>query len=173
MTEDCLTETDRLILRLVKETDLEDLLLLFQDTVAMRYFPSTRDRNGTKQWIDQTLERYERDGYGFYAVVRKEPMTLVGYCGLLLQEDVGGKDEVEIGYGLIRAFWHQGFAVEAAAASKEYGFRARGFRRLISLIRPENGPSIRVAERNGMAWEKDVVRWGYTYGVYVVENREP
>ena len=54
MTEDCLTETDRLILRLVKETDLEDLLLLFQDPVATRYFPSTRDRDGTKQWIDRT-----------------------------------------------------------------------------------------------------------------------
>ena len=88
-----------------------------------------------------------------------------------MQEDVDGKDEIEIGYGLIRKYWHQGFATEAAIACKSYGFNELKFNRLISLIRPENKPSIHVATRNGMTLEKDVMRWDYLHGVYAVSKK--
>jgi hypothetical protein len=46
--------------------------------------------------------------------------------------------------------------IEAARALKEHGFRDHGFRRLISIIHPDNIASIRVAEKNGMQYEREV-----------------
>ena len=43
----------------------------------------------------------------------------IGYCGLHLQKNVDGTDEIEIGYGLLRKYWGQGFATEAAEACKD------------------------------------------------------
>ena len=44
----------------------------------------------------------------------------------------------------------QGYATEAAYACQDYAFNVLGSDRVISLIRPENIPSRRVAEKNGL-----------------------
>lgn len=159
-------ETDRLWLRQIDHNDVDSLMHLFSDSEAMKYFPGTRNREETIEWISKIVNGYEAEGYSFNACIRKEDNTFTGYCGLLLQEDVDGKDEVEIGYGLIRKYWHNGYASEAAIACKNYGFKALGLNKIISLIRPENTPSRKVAERNGMTVEKEVFRWGFTHLVY-------
>src|SRR5205807_7864742 len=77
-----------------------------------------------------------------------------GFCGLVSQS-VEGVEEVEVGYMLDKAYWGRGLATEAARASRDYGFERLGLRRLISLINPENAASLRVAEKNGMRYERD------------------
>src|SRR5262245_22229238 len=61
-------ETPRLILRHVEMRDLPGLLEIFSDPEAMRYYPSTKDEAGTRTWIERSLERYQRDGVGLWAV---------------------------------------------------------------------------------------------------------
>ena len=122
MTSTTIIETSRLTLRIFKEKDVEPLFQLFSDPIAMQYFPNTKSMEETQQWIDQAMERYEKDGFSFFCCEKKDTLEVVGYCGLVLQEDVDGEDDVEIGYGLIRKFWHQGYATEAAMACKAYGF---------------------------------------------------
>jgi RimJ/RimL family protein N-acetyltransferase len=163
-------ETDRLFLRHLKDTDLNDMLEILSDPETMAYFPRTRNRTETEEWIERNLISYEENGFGLYALELKETGQFVGYCGLILQKDVDGLDEIEIGYSLKKEFWHQGYASEAAAACKEYGFIQLGTDRLISLIHPENTPSRRVAERNGLVVEKSVIRWGFELLVYVIRR---
>jgi len=165
-------QTDRLFLREVVEEDISELMKLFSDPIAMQYFPGTKNEDETKDWIRDILNRYEKDGFCFYLCINKEILDVVGYCGLVLQEDVDGNDEVEIGYGLIRKYWHNGFATEAAIGCKKYGFDELKLDKMISLIRPENVPSIRVAIRNGMKWQKDIVRWNYVHGIYAITKNE-
>lgn len=97
----------------------------------------------------------------------KETGEFVGICGLHYHPDIDGQEEFEIGYLFVRKFWHQGLATEAAKAVEEY-LKAKGFKRLISLVRPENKPSQRVAERNGLKPEKEIVYKGFKHTVYVV-----
>jgi RimJ/RimL family protein N-acetyltransferase len=52
----------------------------------------------------------------------------------------------------------------------DYAFERLGHRRIISMIRPENTPSRRVAERNGLRVEKEVFWQGYQHFVYAIER---
>ena len=65
----------------------------------------------------------------------------------------------------------RGIATEAARACMNYAFIELGEDRVISLIRPENLPSRRVAERNGMAVEKETDFLGLPHLVYVAPSR--
>jgi len=84
--------------------------------------------------------------------------------------DINGQAEVEIGYRLARSTWDQGYATEAAKAVCDYAFTMLGIKRLIAMIDPSNVSSIRVAEKIGMHYEKDVMLEGYSHPdhVYVI-----
>jgi ribosomal-protein-alanine N-acetyltransferase len=92
---------------------------------------------------------------------------LIGDCGLIVQQ-VEGDSLYEIGYHLRRDFWGRGFATEAAIACRNWAFAHLKTDRLISLIRPENLPSIRVAERVGMTVWKEVSWRGLPHYIYSI-----
>jgi len=94
---------------------------------------------------------------------------LIGDCGIIRQE-VESDHLYEIGYHLRRDYWHQGLATEAAIACRDWAFQHLKADRLISLIRPENLPSRRVAERNGMTIWKEVNWRGLPHYVYSIEK---
>lgn len=77
-----------------------------------------------------------------------------------------GRNEIEVGYQVRRDFWNQGYATEAARACMEYAFTKLGARRVISMIRPPNVASRRVAEKNGLVCEKIVFWRGYDHCIY-------
>lgn len=165
-------ETERLILRHFIPSDVDEMLKLFSDPVAMAYYPSIKDKVETEEWVGRNVQSYSDFGFGLYASVLKENRQCVGYCGFIFQKDIDGADEIEIGYSLIREFWNKGYATEAAIACKEYGFGTLNAERLISLVRPENVPSRKVAERIGMRVEKRIHRWDFEHLVYVKNKEE-
>lgn len=57
-------------------------------------------------------------------------------------------------YSLDRPFWRQGFATEAAGASRDWLFEHFPLPRAASFIRPDNQVSKRVAERLGAVYER-------------------
>ncbi|GIL17158.1 MAG: hypothetical protein BroJett040_09090 [Oligoflexia bacterium] len=77
----------------------------------------------------------------------------MGHSGLI-HTLIDGVDEVELGYFLHPAYWHQGFATEAAGLGMSLAFNEYHIARLVSAINPANKPSIKVAERLGMKKEK-------------------
>jgi RimJ/RimL family protein N-acetyltransferase len=104
-------------------------------------------------------------------MVLKSSGDLVGDCGLTIQ-DVEGIGEIEIGYHVRRNLWAQGLATEAARSCRDYGFERLPVSQIVSLIRPENLASRRVAEKNGMTVWKQIVRAGVPHLVYAIQ-REP
>jgi RimJ/RimL family protein N-acetyltransferase len=77
-------------------------------------------------------------------------------------------DELEVGWHVKRSRWGQGIAPEAGAAFRDRAFDELGLKRLISLIRPENIQSRRVAEKLGMSVEKETLfgSMGWKHFVY-------
>jgi RimJ/RimL family protein N-acetyltransferase len=167
-------ETDRLILRHVALSDLDSLASLFADPEVMRFSLGTQTREYTQRWIEGCLQDYQPDrwGFGLWAVVQKSTGQLIGFCGLTKFDDVDGQPEVEIGYRFAKAHWGQGFATEAAAATRDHAFSHLGMNRLISLIEAENIPSVRVAEKIGMSLEKTITMWDRPVCVYVAARPE-
>jgi RimJ/RimL family protein N-acetyltransferase len=162
-------ETSRLRLRQRTLADADNLLGIFSDPVAMRYYPATKDRQETEAWINWNLHSYAEHGIGLWIVEAKETGQFLGQCGLTMQE-VEGTWEPEVGYLFLRQHWGQGYATEAAAAALTYGFTRRNYDRIICLAGVPNRPSRRVAERLGMHLEREIERRGLPMCVYALNN---
>jgi [ribosomal protein S5]-alanine N-acetyltransferase len=88
----------------------------------------------------------------------------------LAWQQVEGKTLLEVGYHLHRDQWGHGYATEAARACLDYAFRDLGAAEVVSLIRPENLPSRRVGERNGMTVDKQILFHGLPHLLYVMKR---
>lgn len=100
-------------------------------------------------WLDRQLERYRKWGFGLWAVILKENGAMIGQCGLTMQP-WKGEEVLEIGYLFERAYWHRGYATEAARACRVYAFDTLNAKEICSIIRDTNTASQNVALRNGM-----------------------
>lgn len=161
-------ETQRLLLRPMRSTDLEALLLIFTDPRVMAAFdhpPFTREQ--MQRWLQRNLDHQNELGYGLFSVILKESGELIGDCGLEQMED---QNAAELGYDLRSEFWNRGYATEAACAIRVYAFEVLKLPRLISLIRVGNLPSKRVAEKVGMTLAEEITRYGTRYWKYALEN---
>jgi len=163
-------QTARLLLREFTPEDADALALVLSDPETMRYYPAPYNRAGVEQWIERNRQRYQDDGVGLWAMELKKTQELIGDCGITRQE-VEGERFYEIGYHLRRDLWGQGLATEAAIACRDWAFTHLKTDRLISLIRPENRPSRRVAERIGMTVWKEVNWRGLPHCVYSIEKQ--
>lgn len=164
-------ETPHLILREFSADDVDALAVVLSDPETMRFYPAPLDQAGVENWIARNRRRYAKDGHGLWAMVSKSSGELIGDCGLTVQ-DVEGANEIEIGYHMRRDLWGQGFATEAARACRDYGFAHLGVSRLVSIIRTENIPSRRVAEKNGMVIWKEVTRVDLPHVVYAIRREQ-
>ena len=168
-----IVETDRLVLRLFRQSDADAMNCVFGDPEVMRFGDGVQTQQWVQDWINHRLESYaQKSEIGPWAVNERSKEEAIGYCGLFFFPDVCGKPEFEIGYRLGCAYWGRGYATEAAKAVRDYAFYSMGLSRLIAMVDPENVASIRVAEKLGMRYEKDVMFDGYTHPdrVYVIER---
>lgn len=143
-------ETDRLILREMKQSDLDALCRIMCDEEGMReayVYPFSPEQ--VQGWLDRHLKRYEDHGFGLWAVVLKETKEMIGQCGLTLQP-WKEKALLEIGYLFEKRFWKKGYATEAAVACREYAFTVLNADSVYSIIRDTHIASQNVATRNGM-----------------------
>ncbi len=162
-------ETPRLTLREFCAEDVDALSLILSDPETMRFYVRPFDRHGTEEWITRNRQRYIKDGHGLWAMILKASGELIGDCGLVVQE-IDGSNEIEIAYHVRRDRWGQDFATEAARACRDYGFAHLGVSRLVSIIRPENIASRRVAEKNDLVIWKEVTRVDLPHLVYTIQR---
>ncbi len=148
--------TNRLRLEKIDANHKGDLYKLLSNPVVHKYFPKILDQNESKAFYEKIQDCYKTDGYCFWAVIRKKDDIFLGICGLLPQL-IDGRKEVEVGYRISNEFWGQGYGSEAAKGCIDYGSEILKLSSIISLIRPVNFPSIRVAEKNGLRLEKETM----------------
>ncbi|HEX8118640.1 MAG TPA: GNAT family N-acetyltransferase, partial [Pyrinomonadaceae bacterium] len=148
-------ETERLVLRMFRESDTDAYADMVGDPEVMRFLGGGKPVSREEAWRNMAmiLGHWQLRGYGMWAVEEKESAEMVGRVGCWNPEGWPG---LEVGWTLRRRFWGRGYATEAARASVEYAFDELNRTRVISLIAPENLNSIRVAERLG---EKPVGEW--------------
>lgn len=146
---DFIIETERLRLRKLTEADYENLALILRDEETMYAYNGAFSEEETRAWLAKQLDRYEKYDFGLWAVVLKENGTMIGQCGLTMQ-DWNGTEVLEVGYLFRREYWHHGYATEAAGACMKYAHDVLGAGEVCSIIRDTNTASQNVALRNGM-----------------------
>jgi RimJ/RimL family protein N-acetyltransferase len=103
-------------------------------------------------------------GFGVWAVEERATGAFIGRIGCFEPEGWPG---FEIAYTLARPYWRRGYASEGAAAALRYAREELHRERIISIIRPDNAGSIRVATRLGAAAEREVEFFGGPARIYV------
>lgn len=142
-------ETKRLYLRKMEQSDYSALCKILQDEEVMYAYEHAFSDEEVQEWLDRQRKRYEDYGFGLWLVVLKDTDEVIGQCGLTMQE-CNGKQVIEIGCLFQKAYWHKGYATEAAVACKKYAFETLKAKEVFSIIRDNNIPSQKVAKRNGM-----------------------
>lgn len=119
-------ETNRLFLREMSPDDFDALYGVPTKSDIMRHAPYTFDKSHIRNWIRRSMERYENDGFGLWAVCLKECGRMVGDCGLVLQ-NMNRAIKSEIGYRMAKAYRRNGYAEEVARAVRDWAFRNTAF----------------------------------------------
>lgn len=157
-------ETERLYLREMEQSDFDSLCKILKDPKAMYAYEHGFSDEEVQEWLDRQQKRYRDYGFGLWAVIEKSGNQMIGQCGLTMQ-DFNGREVLEVGYLFQRAYWHKGFATEAAVACKEYAFEHLKAEEVYSIIRDNNTASQNVALRNGMTVCGKFTK--HYYGVYM------
>ncbi|QHQ35748.1 GNAT family N-acetyltransferase [Algicella marina] len=142
-------ETDRVILRAPKESDIADETSFFASDES-RFVGGPMTAELTWRAIASVLGHWALRGYGFWALEERSTGAYLGRSGLWKPE---GWPEEEIGWTLMPHARGRGFATEAGRRAREYAYQILGWKTAISLIDPSNAASIAVARRLGAKQE--------------------
>ena len=146
-------ETQRMRLRRLTADDAPFMMRLMNDPA---YIEHIGDRGvGTMEKMaayitDVIGASYEAFGYGIYLALARDDGRPVGMAGLVNRPTL---EHVDIGFAFARDSWDQGLATEAGLAVIEHAARDFGLRRLVGVVSPANGASIRVLEKLGFRFE--------------------
>lgn len=160
-------QTERLLLRGWRQSDLDAFAAFYADPDVMRYLSGEPlARNDTWRNMAVAAGHWVLRGYGLWVVERKSDGAVIGRVGLINPEGWPG---LEVGWTLGKAYWGQGYATEAARAAMTFGFLTQDVDRLISLIDPENKASQAVAHRLGetKGADYDLVIAGKSYATQI------
>jgi RimJ/RimL family protein N-acetyltransferase len=148
-------ETERLIMRPFTQSDFDVYAAIHADPEVTRFMTATgAPLPRWEAWRSMAMfvGHWQLRGYGVWALEEKTTGRFLGRAGLHFPEGWPG---IEVGWMLDRAAWGKGFATEAGRAAIGWAFDVLGLDHIISVIHPENGRSIGVAERLGMRYEQD------------------
>ena len=145
--------TERLIMRPPTGDDFEDCAGLWGDPDVVRFVggkPSTREESWSR--LTRYAGHWALQGYGFWTVRERESGRHVGEVGLAdfkrdITPSLAGAQEM----GWVLAKWAHGFGFATEAALAAIAWNARRFKgaRLVCMIDPGNGASLRVAAKCG------------------------
>ena len=140
-------ETERLILRYLREDDLTSLYDAWSDDEVTKYvsFDTYTSIEAAKERVGIWLERYKNEKCYRWIIERKEDGELFGIIDVVGYADDGAP---EIGYLSRRRFWGNGYMTEALGAVTEYLF-SEGFSSIVVEAFVPNVGSNRVIQKNG------------------------
>ena len=168
--------TRRILLRASEENDLELILALWTDRAVTEHIGGPRNPD----LVLDHFRQYARDPEAFtrqesewwWSVVERLSGELVGLC-CLIEKDIEGQIETDLGYFLLPSYWDHGYATEAARLVIDCAFSGLHLQSVIAVIDPANTASIAVAGKLGMHLDRPVLRSdGVTRHLYRITRAE-
>ncbi|MFK7839702.1 MAG: GNAT family N-acetyltransferase [Bdellovibrionales bacterium] len=151
-----LFETERIKVRQWQDSDCSEFARMNADPVIMEYMPRSLKEAESNKLVDRFIKHFDKNGFGIYALERKEDAAFMGFTGL---QKVPFKAHftpaVEIAWRLDYGFWGKGYASEAAEAVLAHGFNDLSLEEIVAFTIFDNKRSIGVMEKIGMSHVKD------------------
>lgn len=176
-------ETERLILRLPIQEDLNAWAAFSADEEAARHLGGAQPRDTSWRYMAMMAGSWALQGYGMFSVIEKASGDWIGRLGPWRP---GGETcnwpGAEIGWGIVRSAWGKGLAYEGAVAAMDWAVDQLGWTDIIHSIDPENVASQKLAARLGSVnrgpgklpppldiWPVDI--WGQTASEWRARRR--
>lgn len=143
--------TPRLRLRWYRADDAPSLLELVNDPgwllhIGQRHVHTLDD---ARRFIEERLvAACIRQGFGLWAMERRDSGEVAGMCGLVRRDGLPG---IDLGYALLPVHRGEGLVHEAAAACLDHAHRVLGHARVLAITAPDNAASARVLLKLGFA----------------------
>lgn len=153
--------TERLRAERMQESHYDELRVLHQDAQMMAMIGGLRDVAGTVAYLDRHLAHWHRHGFGFFMLREVDGGVSIGLAGVRRLR-IDTVDELEMGYGFLPAFWGKGLATEIGRECARLAFDEVGAPSVVALSKDTNTGSLRVLEKLGLAYERDVQLEGVT-----------
>lgn len=152
-------ETERLRLRPYHASDLAAHSAILSDERVVRYLggtPMSREEAWRRMLCGPAL--WLLLGYGYWAVDRRQDDKMIGFVGFAdfkrdMTPSIEGRPEM--GWIFSPDGQGRGYCTEAVQAGLAWADRQLGGEAIVAIIDPENGPSIRVAERCGFSQREE------------------
>ncbi|WP_136482103.1 GNAT family N-acetyltransferase [Cognatitamlana onchidii] len=171
-------ETERLILRDMREADLEGMFELDSDPRVHKYLGNRPFTNKASSLavIRGVINQYHERGIGRWVAIEKESGDFIGWSGLRLNIEFnmnGFTKYYDLGYRLIPRYWGKGYATESGKAALAYAFKTMKLKRLYATTHIDNQASHQALLKIGLNYintfyferEHMDLRW------YKIENK--
>jgi RimJ/RimL family protein N-acetyltransferase len=162
-------ETNRLSLRELNLSDAQNIYNLNLNPNVTKYtgdsaFKSIEDAHEFLVNYDD----YKLNGYGRWAVMQKKTNSFIGFCGLKFNPE---DNQTDIGFRFFEDMWNRGYATESARACLDYGFERYNLKQIIGRAMKVNLNSIKVLEKIGLKYKKDIELDGEEAVLYEIKNK--
>lgn len=167
-------DSECLYFRKLTEEDIPSWIPFFKNNDHLRFLGLDLERDIeslAREWILKQLDRYEQQGFGHLAAIRKSDGAFIGMGGIIPRA-LNDRTYYEIVYSLKQEYWRQGYGTELARQMRKYGAQNIDTDQLISIIHIENMGSIRVAQNNGMEFQFATQFMGMPVHIFGVENKQ-
>ncbi|MFZ0036647.1 MAG: GNAT family N-acetyltransferase [Candidatus Acidiferrales bacterium] len=168
-----LIETARTRLTPWHSDDWRALHAIAREPEVMRYItngaPWTETQ--TQEFVARQLRHFSERTYCLWKLnvksdgASESDRNVDGLCGI---QPLVETDEIEIGWWLAQRHWGKGIASEAAHAAARDAFERVGLDRLVAVAVKENAASLRIMEKLGMAYERNIIHRGVPVVLYSV-----
>jgi ribosomal-protein-alanine N-acetyltransferase len=163
-------ETNRLILRPFMMGDITPAYEMDADEAVNRYTGESgkvTKKEVERRIVENVMGEYKKYGYGRLAVTLKSNGQFIGFAGLKYLPNLKA---VDIGYRLIPEYWGKGYATEASKACVKFAFETLNLTKIIAMVMPENKGSVRVLEKLGFTYEKEILDEGDLVWLYSLSS---
>lgn len=169
-------ETKRIILREILPTDIEGMYELDSDPDVHKYLGSkpVTNKQQTIEIINIIRQQYLDNGIGRWAIIDKKTNDFIGWTGLKFVTDLTNyhKNYHDLGYRLIKKYWGQGIATEAAIASLDYAFDHLNIEKVYAMADCENDGSNKILKNVGLRFIEKFDLDGIECNWYKIEREE-
>lgn len=144
--------TDRLILRYLKESDSHDIFInINHDKDVLTYFIDKYVEDEKDMTLAKTINYCLENKRYLFAIELKDSHEVIG---MILQCSDANKlfNTTEIGYAIGKKYWNQGYTTEAFKAMIDFIF-AQGIHKIVASHIVENIASGKVMQKCGMIYE--------------------
>jgi [ribosomal protein S5]-alanine N-acetyltransferase len=169
-----ITETERLIIRKILPTDVDEMFELHSDPEVHRFLGNKTVTNKEQivDMINFVRQQYIDFGVGRWAIIDKKTNEFIGWTGLewVTKETNNHKNYYDLGYRLIKRFWGQGIATESAFASLDYAFNKLNAKEVYAIADCENQGSNKILKKVGLKFIETFDHEGIKHNWYKMDR---